>query len=72
MKRYVLTQNTMFEPDYAKIVERLAVYDTEENRSIYEWGCRSFLPYIVTINLSGDAMTRDEKGQLYLKVIEED
>ena len=72
MKRYVLTQNTMFEPDYAKIVERLAVYDTEETRSIYEWGCRSFLPYIVTININRDTMTQDEKGQLYLKVIEED
>ena len=71
MKRFVLTQNTMFESDYVKIVERLSVFDTEENRSIYEWGCRSFLPYIVTTIINED-MSMDEKGRLYMKSILED
>ena len=71
MKRFVLSQNTMSEPDYVKIVERLAVFDTEENRSIYEWGCRSFLPFIVKLNQHRMKDTGEDMYALYSKVIQE-
>lgn len=72
MKRFVLTQNVLKEPDYAKIVERLAVFDTEELRPIYEWGCRKFLPYLLESRLRKDELSMEERRANYNKVMQED
>jgi glycosyltransferase involved in cell wall biosynthesis len=72
MCRFVLTQNTMYEPDYRNIVDRLCAFNTEEYRPIYEWGCRHFLPYIVERRINKGHETMEEKRAKYLEVMQLD
>ena len=72
MYRYVLTQNTAKEPDFRNIVDRLSIFNTEELRPIYEWGCRYLLPFIIERHINKGHETMDDIRAKYIEMIEAD
>ncbi len=72
MKRFLMLQNTVYEPDYVKIIDRFSVFDREGTRDIYEWGCRKYLPFLIEQRLKADSADPAEEERLYRKLLTED
>ena len=66
MLRFVLVMCTLYEEDYKKVVDRLCIFNTDENRPVFEWGCRHYLPYLVETRIDKD---REKMRAKYFEVI---
>lgn len=43
MRRFVLMQAIMGDPDYKSVIRKIELFHKEEYKEIYEWGCNSLL-----------------------------
>lgn len=43
MRRFVLMQAIIGDPDYKSVIRKMALFNKEEYKELYEWGCNSLL-----------------------------